>query len=216
VIDDASRQASDVSKSDEQLDALLSQGRLSGPERDRILKTVLERSAAARPARWSRWLLGGTVALAAAGAAGVLLIPRLQREPAGFTARGNAPAGADIQIDLGCVDGSLERCPAGSTLLFAVRGEQARGFLGAYARPADGGSPIWYFSAEAESPAVVARGPGLQALSRGIRLGPEHRPGRYQVVVVLGQTSPGRQALLAPDSPGQLARRTFDLTVVSP
>ena len=216
MIDGGSRQANQVSKSDEQLDALLSQGRLSGPERDRILNTVLERSAAPKPARWSRWLLGGSMALVAAGAAGVLLIPRLQRDDPGFAARGNAPTGADIQVELGCVEGSLERCPAGGTLLFAVRGEQARGFLGAYARPVDGGETIWYFSAEAESPAVVSRGPALQALSRGIRLGPEHRPGRYQVVVVLAEASPGRQALLAPDGPGQLARRSFDLTVVAP
>jgi hypothetical protein len=101
-------------------------------------------------------------------------------------------------------------------LLFAVRGEQARGFLGAYARPAGGGETIWYFSAEGESPAVAAQGPELQALSRGIRLGPEHQPGRYQVVVVLAESAPGKQALQAAGGPGELTRRTFDLTVVSP
>jgi hypothetical protein len=205
-----------VSKSDEQLDALLSRGRLSGPERDRILKTVLDRSAAPRPARWSRWLLGGTVALAAAGTAGVLLLPRLAPEPSGLTARGGGAPGAGVEIELGCVEGSLDRCPVGGTLLFAVRGEQARGFLGAYARPAGGGETIWYFSSEGESPAVAAQGAGLQALSRGIRLGPEHQPGRYQVVVVLAEAAPAKQALQAAESPGELARRSFELTVVAP
>lgn len=216
---EGNRQAKAVNDSDERLDALLAQGRLSGPERDRILKGVLDQSVARRRAPVFRWLLGGTMALVAAGAAGVLLIPRMQKEPAGFAVRGAGQA-VGVQIDLGCLEGTLERCPVGSTLLFSVRGESARegqqGFLGAYARPEGGGETIWYFSGEAESPAVAASGPELKPLSRGIRLGPEHRPGRYQVVVVVAQAAPGRAELLAPVAGGELARRTFELTVVGP
>jgi hypothetical protein len=206
-----------VGKRDDQIDALLSGGRLSGPEREQILKTVIDRTAGARW-RWPRLLLASTTVLAAAAATMFVLLPRLRPEPAPeFAARGAMPAtGTSIQIEVACLEGSLEACPPGATLMFAVRGDDANGFLGALARPADGGPPIWYFSDEGETPRVVSQGPEMQALARGIRIGPEHRPGRYQIDVVLSDVPLRRAELMTPPPRGVRARRLFILTVTGP
>src|SRR6185295_17662665 len=98
---------------DRQLDSLLAEGKLSGPESDRILEDVLQRTA--RGARWRLWLpLSAGLGLASAGAALLLLNPFGGGAPSGFTARGGgdrAPA-ADLQV--ACLGGSLSACPRGS------------------------------------------------------------------------------------------------------
>jgi hypothetical protein len=197
--------------SDDDLDALLAGGRLSGPARDRIFdKVAAEVAQESRPrARRRVW----TVAMVAAGAAAVLIVaPRLMttRTPDGFRAKGGAPG---LQLDVACTGGTLGACPQGATLTFGAAGAPGSGVLSAYAEPLEPGHErIWYFSAEGESPLLTV-GDGTAVARRAIRVGNEHAPGRYRVHVFLTPTPVSRTVLLAGGPPDALARLTVDLQV---
>jgi hypothetical protein len=205
-------------KSSPQLEHLLAGGRLSGRQKERILDRVLDRSAPAqRRVRWA-FLLATAGGLATAAAA---LFALGRGQPAGvqgqLAARGAADPGAPA-VELVCLGGSLAGCPIGSTLMFVVRDATAESFLAAVARPQAGGARIWYFAGDNESPRVPvpssATG-GVQPLARGVRLGPEHAPGIYQVEVVLSSAPLSKAVLGAGQAPGVRARRTFSLTVTA-
>ena len=57
-------------------------------------------------------------------------------------------------------------------------------YLTAFAVRADG-KRIWYLPAVKGSPLMVAATSRAVVLSKGVRLGPEHFPGRYRVHVLL-------------------------------
>jgi hypothetical protein len=198
--------------SDREIDALLARGGLAGPESDRILDEVLARRA--RRPWWRLGLtLGAGLGLLATAAAGLVI--GLRPGSSGFTPRGAAISGPAVEVV--CLGGSLAACPAGATLLFAVRGGSSDGYLAAWAEPArPGGERVWYFSADQESPRLVASAQAAQALSRGVRIGPEHAPGLYRLHVVLS-ASPLFKAALANGVPaGVLAHEELTLTVTEP
>lgn len=198
--------------SDEDLDALLAGGRLSGPARDRIFdKVAAEVAREARPrARRRVW----TFAMVAAGAAAILIVaPRLMTtQPAdGFRAKGG-PGAAAMQLDVACIGGTLAACPQGATLTFAAAGAAGIGVLSAYAEPLDPGRErIWYFSAEGESPMLTV-GDGTAVARQAIRVGSEHA-GRYRVHVFLTSAPVSQAVLLAGGPPDTIARLTVDLQV---
>jgi hypothetical protein len=179
-------------RSDNEIDALLAEGRFSGPTKDRVFEGALaeaglERPAAPRSARapWKR-RLGVTAALtAAAGLAALVVIPRFTTHDDPFRAKG---AGAGLEVDVTCAGGataSLSACPSGSTLVFSIEGDAPQGgFLEGYAEALPAGARIWYFSADGDAPAVPAHtAAGTLAFSKAIRVGPEHAPGEYRLAL---------------------------------
>jgi len=201
--------------SDEDLDALLGGGRLSGPARDRIFDKVADEVAReARPRTRRRvW----TFSLAAAGAVAVaVLAPRiLTRDDGGLRPKGQ-PGAVSLQLDVACVGGTLAACPQGATLMFGASGPQGGGVLSAYAEPLDPGlERIWYFSAEGESPRLTV-GDAAGVAQRAVRIGPEHAPGHYRVHVFLTQAPVAQAVLRAGGGPDPIARRVVDLQVRAP
>jgi hypothetical protein len=189
------------------LDALLAQGRLGGPAKERILAAVLD--AQPKPARrWQRTIIW-VGSLSTAAVAVVLLA--LSRPPSGFRARG--AAGAAPLVEVGCAGGDTT-CAAGATLVFRVAGALEGGFLQAYAEPmAAGGERVWYFpSGGAPSPFVPA-GPAPQTLAEGVRVGAEQPPGRYRVHLVLSRRPLDRAETLAPPSDAVWAERDVTLEI---
>jgi hypothetical protein len=201
---------------DEDLDALLGGGRLSGPARDRIFDKVAAEVAPqprsrTRPGVWA-------FALAAAGAAAAVLIvaPRLTtRMQGGLRAKGDdGPGPAALQLDVACIGGTLSACPQGATLMFGASGAPSAGLLSAYAEPLEPGlERIWYFSADGESPRLSTSG-GTEVVQRAVRVGPEHAPGHYRLHVFLTRAPASRAALLAGSAVNAIGSREIDLGVV--
>jgi hypothetical protein len=210
--------------SDDEVDALLAQGRFPGPTKDRVFEGALADAGVGRPA--SRWrkirvpALAG-LSLAAGAAALMLFLPRSNRDD-GFQVKGGSGV---ARLDVACVGtptDALGACPSGATLVFSVTGSSVDGYLAAYAEPRAGGERIWYFSAEGESPRVPAvadpaTGGEAAVVSKAIRIGPEHQPGDYRVRLFVTRTPLPRQRLLASaDAADLLATREADLRVISP
>jgi hypothetical protein len=171
---------------DDELDALLSQGRLSGPRRDRILAGALAQAGVRRP-RWRR--AGVWMASLAAAATAVLLFAR----PASFRARG----GSGAVLELASLDGDLASCRAGARLIFRAASAEP-GFLSAWAEPLSGGSRVWYFPGSDGSSPRVDAGAEMHTLPAGVSLGPEQPPGRYRVHLLLSRRALTREECLAP------------------
>ncbi len=187
---------------DIELDQLLARGRLSGSEYDQIERSVLERTAPRR-ARWLWPTLVPAAALASAFAAWFLVVGG-NAAPDSFTPRsGGTPLSSPIGLlELGCVGGAPGVCRLGDTLLFSLNGNTVSGFMGAYAErvgapAAPGfGAPaaprIWYFpTADGTAPRLDAQS-GTVVAPQGVRLGPPHAPGQYQVTVWISEAPPER------------------------
>jgi hypothetical protein len=192
---------SDERDDDESVRFLLSGGRLSGAERERILARTLRASAAGAPgpgpaARGRRWLALAAAALVPAAAAALfLLVPRAGRdagEGAGARAKGPA-AGAMLQAR--CPERAPGRCRPGDRLVFEIDGAPQGGLLAAYAEgPA--GERVWYFPASDGHLAAVPAAAGHAVVGEAARLGGEHAPGRYTVHLYLLDHPADRAALL--------------------
>lgn len=172
---------SKVAMDDKDLDYLLSRGRLSGPEKERVLDNVLR--ATAEPIGWRRVVRAAThkplgwLAVATMLAAGVI-VPATwvlrQERPSGLRARG--PDSAVALFEVGCVGG----CAVGDILVIQVQGLSEPAVLAAWAEGPQG-QRIWYFPADdGEAPLLEATQEPV-VVQRGIRLGPEHQPGRWRV-----------------------------------
>jgi hypothetical protein len=186
---------------DDKLDGLLAEGRLGGPRRDQILAAVLS-STNARRRRWRAFSVWVT-SLAAAAAALVLFL-----RPASFRARG----GSGAVVEVACRDGSLDRCAAGSKLLFRTASAEG-GFLCAWAE-ADGGARVWYFPGSDGAAPRVAASTSPAMLPVGVELGAEQPPGRYRVHLLLARRALTREECLAPPADVALASAQAALRVV--
>jgi len=176
---------------DARVDEALAGGTLGGPHYDEILERVLARSAAreaparSRP-RW--WLLAAAALVPVAAIWVVLARPKV---PA-LTPKGAVGVAGAIEISCGKSGGHI--CHPGDTLMFAVDAAVVSGHLGAFAERIGDAVPerIWYFpDSTGHSPAVAA-GPGTVVVPSGIRIGPEHAPGRYRVTAWITQREPSR------------------------
>jgi hypothetical protein len=179
---------------------LSGRNRLSRVEKDALRDAILARAAPAPPRRFG---LAGP-ALAVAGAAALLLVipwatrPGPEPAPEGrgeLVARG---ASGDVAaLNLLCDSSGEPRCRAGDTLHFDVSGASGFDYLAAFARR-DDGAVIWYFpeapGAGSHSIADVVAG-GI--LDRGIAIGGDHPPGRYQVFAVFSRQALTRDEIAA-------------------
>jgi hypothetical protein len=91
-----------------------------------------------------------------------------------------------------------------------------RGFVSAWAEPAQGGERIWYFSAETFSPLVDAVSAIPAATTRAVKIGPEHASGTYVVHIRVTERPMGRDDLLRLPVSAALVSDTGLLTVTSP
>jgi hypothetical protein len=201
------------------LDAQLSRGYLGGPKYDAILDSVLARTAS-RPAWRLRWALGTGMALASvAGAWLVLARPSSPTRVANAT---KGPSGAALAaLDIGCTGsgGPGRVCPVGGTLMFMVNAALVTGYLGAYSERASDPTHerIWYFPTAAGRAPFAKAGPGTIVLPEGILIGPEHRPGRYEVTVWISDHPVDRSRIEQADPAvkGEIRdRTTFEIDVV--
>jgi hypothetical protein len=202
-------------KTANQLDRMLADGELSGPEADaifdRVYREVARQDASQRPwQRAPRWLWGGIAAAAGVTAVIAVGLPGGGTRPSAdhgeFTARGSA-SGA-IRIDVMCSEGDLAACPTSAKLVFLVAGDEAGGFLSAYAEPLESGAErVWYFSRASDSPRVAPSSVGTRAFDRGVLLQGTHRPGRYRVHAFLAD-HPLEEREMRGGSPSGLRART--------
>jgi len=210
-------------RSDDEIDALLSQGGFPGPTRDRVFEGALRDAgvagAAAPRVRSSPWrmrlaLTGVSLAVGAA----VFVLPRVTRHDDPFHAKGVA---GGLDLDATCAgppESSLAACPQGSTLVFSIVGAApSGGYLAGYAEPRSAGERIWYFSADGVAPALPANTGGATApFNRAIRIGPEHAPGEYKLLLYVTRVPVSKAALLAGPAGGDvLATRAMSLRVVA-
>jgi hypothetical protein len=208
-----------LKKGDLQLDELLARGRLGGPAYDEILERVLDRTdGELRPRTtrvgWTRnrvkWVLlpGGVLATALAW----LLLVRPAHD--GFATKA-IPGRATGALDVGCGPSGGRQCRAGDTLMFTVNAALTSGYVGAYAERVDDPSHarIWYFPSAAGSAPVVAPAAGTIVVPDGIKIGPEHRPGRYRVAVWISSQPLGRDQLDRVADEGVRSRSTFEIDV---
>jgi hypothetical protein len=186
---------------DESVRFLLSGGRLSGAERERILARTLLASSAGAPApgagaRGRRWLALAAAALVPAAAALILLVPRAVRDAGEReAARAKGPAAGAV-LQARCPEREPGRCRHGDRLVFEIDGAPRGGLLAAYAEgPA--GERVWYFPAADGHLAAVSAAPGHAVVGEVVRLGDEHAPGRYTVHLYLLDHPADRAALLA-------------------
>jgi len=198
-------------REEQELDRLLAQGRLSGPDAERIGEQVIastrqEESAGSSGMRlWalSLGLLGAVAALAILW----LALPHLQGGPGEFRSKG---AGSGILLEAGCRHGatfSEERCQHGDTLLLRLSNLPGRVFLAAFASgPA--GLRIWYFPTEQEKTPEIAPAAEPRLLDRAIEIGPEHVPGAYRLQILLF-SAPVDRSSLARTTPLAIFTRSF-------
>lgn len=199
-------------KPEHELDRLLSRGKLSGPDRDRVLSHVLEETAReGRDVRPRDRLLA-----LAASAAAVLVIVSVGIWFAGrsagnldsaFRAKGNDTGPV---IELGCRHGTEVRettCSPGDTLLFRVDGLERMAYLAAYADGPDG-KRVWYFPADDGSMPALEQSPKPRLVDRAVVIGDEHTLGRNLVTVLLFSTPLRRDAI---SSTPPLQKRSFEI-----
>jgi hypothetical protein len=186
-----------VRDDDDSLEMLLSGGKLSPPQHERILDRVLSEHASPTGARsaaprtsWRRWGWAGVSALAAA-AAFVMITSSVRNQSGWIASKGEASA----RLVARCLDRPTGTCRRGDKLLFEVEGAHEGGLLAAYADGPAG--RVWYFPTSRGELAPVARGPGPIVLAQGARIGAEHPEGAYTLHLLLLAEPAERTALVA-------------------
>jgi hypothetical protein len=201
-------------RSDDEMDYLLSRGKLGGSQRRRILDAAL---AAARTPFWARWrgrLAWSGGALALAGGAALLLLtlraPSTDGDGASsFQVKG--PGDAPL-ITASCLGAQVTACPSGSRLAFALEGgRDAGGFLSAYAVPTPGGERIWYLTNEpVGAPNADA---SARVLAKAALIGDGQPAGSYRVHVIFSGRALAREALSSLRAGDALAHLELELVV---
>jgi hypothetical protein len=198
--------------SDDELDYLLSRGKLGGSQRARILKTAL---AASRDGLWRRWRArlawsAGSLAFAT-GAAVLLLSLRAPRDDAaaGFQSKG---AGDTPLIVMSCLGAELGGCPPGSKLAFGLEGGHDKGgFLTSFAEPTVAGERVWYLTNESVGAPNADAAP--RVILKAALIGDEQPPGRYRVHAIFTRRPVAREAVSKLGVADIIARLDLDLVV---
>ncbi|HEY7373932.1 MAG TPA: hypothetical protein VIF57_17360 [Polyangia bacterium] len=186
LLDERSRGGAPPPRTDDEVDYLLSAGRLGSAQRDRIFAAVAA-ATSSRPRRRFAARRGAALAGAAALAAlfGVSTSRRAPLDRDAFRDKGAAPAAASVGV--ACLRATLAACPRGSVLAFSVRGATADTLVTAVMRPAGGGDTTSLLTDEPTS----QRAPSdTELLARGARIPVEQPPGRYTIEVLLTRRSP--------------------------
>ena len=189
------------------LDSLLSHGRLSGAQRERVLDAVLDRVAPA-PRRWTPWVAAAAILCAVGGTSYLAAVHSHQHE---FAARGAGTSGTRVEVV--CLGGSLDACPRGSHLAFRVAGPKG-GYLTAYAVPEGGGERIWYFSGDDESPIVTPSTTSTEPMDRVVVVGDEHGAGGFTLHISISERPLARAAALEVAPGNVISTQTLHLRVV--
>lgn len=197
--------------SDDEIDYLLSRGKLGGSQRQRILDAALVGS---REGFWARWR--GKVAWSGGGLAvalgAVVLVLTQRTPPAGEAAFQVKGAGDAPLIVVSCLGALVSACPSGSRVAFALEGGRDEGgFLTVYADPTEAGERVWYLTNE-----PVGAPPG-DATPRVIRkaalVGDGQPPGGYRVHAIFSRAPVAREALAGLAPADTLARVEVELVV---
>lgn len=189
--------------SDDEVDRLLSRGRLGQEDQQRILGSVLASVQASEPRpRRRRWRWPAFAIISLSGALALALVwVRPAREP-GSDVRDKGAAGPAPIIAMSCLGGSLGACPTGSRIAFWLEGQaKDPGFVTAYAEPAAAGERVWLLTNQTVPKAAV--------------IGEGRASGRYHVTVVLTRRPVEHAEVGRLGQEVVVARATFDL-VVSP
>jgi hypothetical protein len=190
------------------VDRLLSRGALSAPERERIFANVY-RVSTRRPVRLYAVLFCPLLVAAAA----ILFLRPGSGDNSGFSAKGSGSLPA---VEMDCFPGSASACPLGSTLILRAKVQESNGlFLHAYADPLNGTNQrIWYLPTQDTSPFLVT--PGMTGtLQPAIRVGNEHRPGRYRIHLIWAKAPMTHEQLLRGDD-RVVSSEIVEITVVEP
>jgi hypothetical protein len=201
--------------SDQELDLLLSRGKVRGPAadeaRDKVLDAVAPRH---RPRRWP--LRFGVPALSVAAVVAIVAMRLASWSgDSDFRSKGGS-AGDTTLLGVTCSNGTPAACHRGARVSLAFA-PGTRGYVGAYAEPAGGGERIWYFSREdGEVTLSAPAGGGALLPDRSILLGPEHAAGSYRVHVIVASRPLDRAEILDSTTTGVLLRTSVMLTVLDP
>jgi hypothetical protein len=170
--------------------------RLSRPEKEAILESVLARVAPRR--RWRRPVALGALALAGAAVLAVVVLPGAREARDELTVRGGALAAG---FEVTCLP---RPCATGSKLVFDITSTGGAAYFAAFARSAD--RWIWYFPS-APAGRSLPLPPTGGVLDSGIVLGPEHALGSYTVHAVFSASPLDRAAIRAAFERGQTIAR---------
>ncbi len=199
--------------SDNEIDYLLSRGKLGGSQRQRILDAAL---AASRNGFWARWRgrlawSAGGLTLATAAAVLLLVVRTPPDDAASLRPKG---AGDAPVITVACLGATLDACPAGSRVAFALDGGRDEGgFVTSYADPVATGERVWYLNNEPVG--APAEGSSRRVLPKGILIGDGQPAGAYKVHTIFSRRPIAREELATVAPVDVVARAELDL-VVSP
>jgi hypothetical protein len=200
-----------MSRSDDELDYLLSRGKLGGSQRERILQAALAASREGRWARWRRrvvWSAGG-LTLATGVAALLLLLRAPGGDTGGFNAKGSS--GTPL-ITVSCLGAMLDACPPGSRVAFVLEGGSDKGgFLTAYADPVKPGERVWYLTNEAVD--APQGGTSSRVVRKAALIGDGQPAGAYRVHAIFSQHPVARGALSSLAADETLAHVDMELVV---
>jgi len=193
-------------------------------EKEAALELVLAEVAPAR----RRWPWGGRVGavalpLIAAAAAFALFWPGDASHELGsadpFASRGGGAPATDADMVVRCVAGTAAdepgaACAPGAVLGFAVSPPEGKLNFSAFAMGGDG-ELLWYFptpngqslALSDASSAASTRATVKQVVPKGIPLGPEHKPGTYEVYGVFSSVPLSRahlREILGPELAGRV------------
>jgi hypothetical protein len=183
-------------KDDRTLRFLLSGGRLSGADHDKILARVLP-SPSSGFRSW-RFAIGTLTLAATAATALVFVFQRLEPRARTPWMATKGEAGAVLSVQ--CLSRPGGTCRRGDRLLFAADGMTEGGLLAAYA---DGpaGERIWYFPAADGHLATVPPHEGSSVARETAEIGEEHPFGRYTLHLFLLAGPTDRATLLEGRAP---------------
>ena len=178
---------------DDSLHVLLAQGRLSGPQRDRIFENAFGANQSIRRFRRPALALGALLPIAAGVAFFLASAPE-----GGETgpSRWLAAKGLVGEPELGarCPERAPGTCRVGDRLIFEIDGAKGGGFFAAYA-DCEARERIWYFPAQDGTMAAVPAAEGYSVLDRAARIGEEHGVGHCVVHLFLLDHPVDRTAL---------------------
>ena len=179
---------------EDSLHALLAGGRLSGPQRDRILERVLDTHARPRAGRRVLFAtLAAALPVAALLALAVRQAPAPPETPSGEWLVPKGEPGAAL-VEAHCPGRPTGECRRGDRLIFQVDGAARGGHFAAYADCA-GRERIWYFPSETGTLPSVPVGAVHFVVPEAARVGDEHGDGRCTLHLFLLEEPADRSSI---------------------